>query len=103
MSNIEGNWKMAIDGESDKKSAICTLIQAENTLTGTFRGPVGHLAITGTVMNNQEIIFSAKFILGDLMFFGTADGSTMMGVVDLPMGKGRKKWTAIKLIDAQNS
>jgi hypothetical protein len=87
--NLDGDWKMSIDGEGASKSAICTLIQVGDTLTGTFRGPVGNLAVTGAVTNHRDMAFSAKFIMGDLRFLGTVNGSTMIGVV--------------KLIDEQNS
>jgi hypothetical protein len=96
--NIEGDWKMTLAGDGDK-SAICTLIQAGNALTGTFRGPLGHLPIDGSITNDDKITFSAKFLMGSLKFVGTVDGENMYGVVDFPMGKGQKNWTAIKVID----
>ncbi len=100
--NIAGEWKMSLSGDGDK-SAMCTLIQVGNTLTGTFRGPLGHLSITGSIATDSKITFSAKFLMGSLKFLGLVDGESMYGVVDFPMGKGQKNWTAIKVIDDQNS
>jgi hypothetical protein len=100
--NIAGEWKMSLSGDGDK-SAMCTLIQSGNVLTGTFRGPLGHLPISGAIINDGKIAFSAKFLMGSLKFFGIVDGETMNGLVDFPMGKGQKNWTAIKVIDQQNS
>ncbi len=100
--NIEGNWKMSISGDGDNKSAICTLIQEGNALTGTFRGPMGNLPLAGTLTNDGNLSFTAKFIMGNLKFSGTVDGEMMNGFVDFPIGKGRKSWTGIKLIDEHN-
>jgi hypothetical protein len=94
--NIAGDWKMSIAGDGDNKSATCVLIQTGNILTGTFKGPMGDLPISGTVTNDKKLTFSAKFMMGSLKFAGTIDGKTMKGIVDLPMGRGRKSWTANK-------
>ncbi len=97
-SNIDGNWKMVLSGDEDK-AATCILIQAGNELTGTFQGPMGNLALTGSITNDVEIYFDDKFIMGNLKFSGTIDGDTMNGNVDFPMGKGRKKWAATKILN----
>ncbi len=100
--NIQGNWKMSLGGDEDKV-AICTLIQSDNALIGTFKGSMGDLSLTGAVSNDAKIAFVAKFIMGNLKFAGIVDGETMSGIVDFPMGKGQKNWTATKIIDGQNS
>ncbi len=93
--NIDGNWKMSIQGEN--RSTSITLIQKDNAFTGTFwGGEMGDLPITGTVTNDNKVDFSGKFMLGSLNFSGTVDGKTMKGKVDLPMGRGQKNWTATK-------
>jgi hypothetical protein len=92
--NIGGNWKMSIIGEN--RSADCTLIQKGNALTGTFRGQMGDLPVTGTVGNDKKVAFSAKFIMGTLKFSGRVEGQNMKGVVDFPMGRGQKNWLATK-------
>ncbi len=91
--NIEGNWKMSISGEN--LSPTYTLIQKGNTLTGTFRAPMGDLPLTGTITNDKKVNFSAKAGGMSLKFAGTVDGKTMKGVADIPM-QGRKNWTATK-------
>ena len=90
--NIEGKWKMSISGEN--RSTTCTLIQKDHVLTGKFRGEMGDLPLTGTITNDQKIAFTARFGGMSLKFAGTVDGKTMKGIVDLPMGRGRKNWTA---------
>jgi hypothetical protein len=100
--NIAGEWKMSLAGDEDK-SAMCTLIQSGTALTGTFRGPLGHLPITGAITRDGKITFAAKFLMGSLKFLGLVDGESMYGVVDFPMRKGQKNWAAIKQIDQQNS
>jgi hypothetical protein len=100
--NIAGKWKMSLSGDGDK-SAMCTLIQSGNLLTGTFREPLGHLPVTGAITSDCKMAFSAKFLMGSLKFFGMVDGETLNGIVDFPMGKGQKNWTAIKQIDEQTS
>ncbi len=92
--NVSGNWKMSIIGEN--RAANCTLIQKGNVLTGTFSGQMGDLPVTGTVTNDKKVVFSAKFIMGTLKFSGQVDGKNMKGIVDLPMGRGRKNWIANK-------
>jgi hypothetical protein len=92
--NIEGKWKMSISGEN--RSTTCTLIQKGNVLTGTFRGQMGDLPLTGTVTNDRKMAFTAKFGGMSIKFSGTVEGKAMKGLVDLPMGRGRKNWTATK-------
>jgi hypothetical protein len=93
--NIEGNWKMSIQGEN--RATSITLVQKGNAFTGTFRGgQMGDLPITGTVTNDNKVDFTGKFTLGSLNFSGTVDGKTMKGKVDLPMGRGGTDWTATK-------
>ncbi len=90
--SVEGDWKMSVIGEN--LSPTYTLIQRGNTLTGTFRAPLGNFPLTGTVKRNK-VSFSAKFGSRSLNFAGTVDGETMKGVADIPQ-KGRKNWTATK-------
>jgi hypothetical protein len=94
MPNIEGKWKMSISGEN--RSTTCTLIQKGNVLTGKFRGEMGDLPLTGTITNDRKMAFTARFGGMSLKFAGTVDGKTMKGIVDLPMGRGRKNFTASK-------
>jgi hypothetical protein len=89
--NIQGEWKMSIVGEN--LSPTYTLIQTGNTLTGTFRVPLGNLPLTGTITKDKKVNFSAKAGGMSLKFAGTVEGKTMKGVADIPM-KGRKNWTA---------
>jgi hypothetical protein len=94
MPNIEGKWKISISGEN--RSTTFTLIQTGNVLTGKFRGQMGDLPLTGTITNDRKMAFTARFGGMSLKFAGTVDDKTMKGVVDLPMGRGRKNWTATK-------
>jgi hypothetical protein len=92
--NIEGKWKISITGEN--RSTTCTLIQTGNVLTGKFRGEMGDLPLTGTVTKDRKMAFTARFGGMSIKFTGTVDGKNMKGIVDLPMGQGRKNWTATK-------
>jgi hypothetical protein len=92
--NIEGKWKMSISGEN--RSTTCTLIQKGNVLTGTFRGQMGDLPLTGNVTNDRKMAFTARFGGMSIKFSGMVEGKTMKGIVDLPMGRGRKSWIATK-------
>jgi hypothetical protein len=94
MPNIEGKWKMSISGEN--RSTTCTLIQKGNVLTGKFRGEIGDLPLTGTITNDRKMAFTARFGGMSIKFSGMVEGKTMKGIVDLPMGRGRKNWTATK-------
>ena len=92
--NIEGKWKISITGEN--RATTFTLIQKGNTLTGKFRGEMGDLPLTGTITNDRKMAFTARFGGLSVKFAGTVEGKTMKGIVDLPMGRGRKNWTATK-------
>jgi hypothetical protein len=94
MPNIEGKWKISISEEN--RSTTCTLIQKGNVLTGKFRGEMGDLPLTGTVTNDRRMAFTARFGGMSIKFPGMVEGKTMKGIVDLPMGRGRKNWTATK-------
>jgi hypothetical protein len=92
--NIQGKWTFSISGEN--RSTTCTLIQKGNVLTGKFRGEMGDLPISGTVAKDRRMEFMARFGGMRMKFSGTVDGQMMKGIVDLPMGRGRKNWTATK-------
>lgn len=90
--NVAGNWTMSIAGQ--KRTMTYTLIQKGNALTGTIRGDIGNLPLKGTVTNDNKVTFTGKAWMASLNFTGTVEGKTMKGMVDLPMGRGRKTWTA---------
>ncbi|WP_293354152.1 MULTISPECIES: hypothetical protein [unclassified Microcoleus] len=90
--NVEGNWKMSIVGEN--LAPTYTLIQKGTALTGTFKGPMGELPLTGSVTSDRKVAFAVKFRGASLKFAGTVEGETMKGVADLPTGQ--KNWTATK-------
>ena len=90
--NIQGKWTFSISGEN--RSTTCTLNQKGNVLTGKFGGDMGDLPISGTVTKDRKMAFTARFGGMQMKFAGTVDGQTMKGIVDLPMGRGRKNWTA---------
>jgi hypothetical protein len=90
--NVEGNWKMSILGEN--LAPTYTLIQKGSALTGTFKGPMGELPLTGTVTSDKKVAFAVKFRGASLKFSGTVEGETMKGVASLP--RGQKNWTATK-------
>lgn len=92
--NIQGKWTFSISGEN--RSTTCTLVQKGNVLTGTFRGEMGDLPLTGTITKDRKMAFTARFGGMSLKFAGTVDGKTMKGIVDLPMGRGRKNFIATK-------
>lgn len=99
--NIQGNWEMSLAGNGDK-STICTLIQTGTALTGIFHGSLGNLPIKGNLSSDDKIAFAAEFNLKNIEFSGMVDGKVMQGSVDFSMGKDRKNWKAIKIIDEQN-
>ncbi len=92
--NIQGKWIFSISGEN--RSTTCILIQKGNALTGKFRGDMGDLPIAGTVTKDRKMSFTARFGGMQMKFAGAVDGQTMKGIVDLPMGRGRKNWIATK-------
>ncbi len=92
--NIQGKWTFSIAGEN--RSTTCTLSQKGNVLTGKFRGDMGDLPILGTITKDRKMAFTARFGGMQMKFAGKVDGQMMKGIVDLPMGRGRKNWTATK-------
>ncbi len=92
--NIQGKWTFTIAGEN--RSTTCTLNQKGNILTGKIRGEMGDLPISGTITKDRKMAFTARFGGMQMKFAGKVDGQMMKGIVDLPMGRGRKNWTATK-------
>lgn len=91
--DVAGTWKMTIPGEKD--TTAFTLIQKGNTLTGTMQAPVGNLPLTGTVTKDKKMNWTAKFGGMKAKLAGTVEGTTMTGVIDIPM-QGKKNFTATK-------
>jgi hypothetical protein len=92
--NIEGDWKMVVVGEI--VSAGYTIVQKGNTLTGTFRAPVGTLPLTGKIADGRKIVMSAKFGGLKMNLEGiVVDEKTMTGLIDIPT-RGKKKFTATR-------
>jgi hypothetical protein len=98
--NIQGDWEMSLAGDGDKDT-IFTLTQTGTVLTGIFRGSLGNLSIKGDLSSNGKIAFAAQIDRSSIEFSGMVDGEIMYGIVDFPMEKGLKNWTAIKVVAAQ--
>jgi hypothetical protein len=92
--SVAGNWTLSIPGKD--RTMTYTLIQKGNALTGTLRGDRGNIPLKGTITNDNKVSFTGKAMMATVRFTGTVEGNTMKGVVDLPMGQGRKNWTATK-------
>jgi hypothetical protein len=90
--DVAGTWKMTVPGEP---SRTFTLIQKGNALTGTMQAPMGSLPLTGTVTTNKKVTWTAKFGGLKAKLAGKVEGTTMNGVIDIPM-QGKKNFTATK-------
>jgi len=97
--NIGGAWQLSWQGRDGSQQATIQIQQDGAKLSGTFQGPRGSSALTGSVSGNN-VSFSVQ-MQGrrtiTLAFTGTIDGDKMSGTLQ-PQGGGRenRSWSAVR-------
>ena len=92
-ATVSGTWSMSVDSPHGNMKMSLTLKQDGTKVTGTFRGPMPDMDVTGTFENGtlkvetsdtaeHKILFSAKL----------KDDGTLTGYLSSDMGD--MKWTA---------
>jgi hypothetical protein len=106
--NIGGAWQLSWQGRDGSQRATVQIQQDGSKLSGTFQGPRGSSALTGSV-NGNNISLSVRMQgrrTVTLAFTGTIDGDKMSGTLQ-PQGggggrerrgggQGNHSWTAVR-------
>ena len=95
-ARIAGRWQVKIDG----RDAVNGFLQF-NQRFQQFEGE-GHLAgkrvsVPRSALKGEAISFSISTSDGAKVFAGKVIGDAMEGSVELPRGKGRARWTAVRV------
>ena len=89
-TNIGGAWQLSWQGRDGSQQATIDIQQDGSKLSGTFQGPRGSSALTGSV-DGSHVSFSVQ-MQGrrniTLAFTGTIDGEKMSGTLQTQGGGG---------------
>ncbi len=87
--NLDGAWDLSINGPEGVISAVATLKQDGEKVTGSIESPQGKAELTGTlkgkVLNMSFTIPGPNGNL-DIKVNGEVDGASMKGIIDFGMG-----------------
>jgi hypothetical protein len=98
--DLSGTWAFSVDLDNgDHGDPTFVLKQENETLTGTYDGPLGQQKVYGTVKDNKAIFgFEAtnNGVTNKANYTGTIESATKMtGTVEFSTGR-KGKWTATK-------
>ena len=99
-ADISGTWQFSVDLESGGHGDPTFVFKQDNeTLTGTYDGPLGQYNVTGTVKDNKAV-FGFEFTNDDqkhkITYAGTVESAARMtGGVEITDGP-KGKWTATR-------
>jgi hypothetical protein len=107
-TNIGGAWQLSWQGRDGSQQATIQIQEDGSRLSGTFQGPRGSSALTGSIDGNN-VSFSVQ-MQGrrsiTLAFTGTIDGDKMSGTLQPQGGSGGREgrgggqgnhsWSAIR-------
>jgi hypothetical protein len=89
-TNIGGAWQLSWQGRDGSQQATIQIQQDGSKLSGTFQGPRGSSALTGSVQGNNisfNVQMQGRRRAMTLAFTGTIDGDRMSGTLQ-PQGGG---------------
>jgi hypothetical protein len=96
-ADVAGTWKMAVETPAGTGEPSFILKQEGETVTGTYKGPLGEAPVTGTIKGNELTLdyeISASGMELEVKYIGTLDGNSVSGKVSLgAMGDGTFKGT----------
>jgi len=90
-ANVAGTWQMSWQGRGGNEQGALKIQQDGSKLNGTFDGPRGSSALTGSVQGNQ-VSFSVQMKgrrTFTLVYNGTFDGDKMSGTMQPQNNEGR--------------
>ena len=88
-SNIAGDWELSINGPEGVITALATLKQDSEKISGSIASPQGTVDLTGTYKEKKlEMSFQIQGAQGalDIKVNGEVDGGDMKGIIDFGMG-----------------
>lgn len=99
-TDVTGTWDVTTESEQGSTSAVLTLSQDGDKLTGEFAAPeVGTVAFEGTI-TGDKLEWTLEFDAGgqaiEITFEGTVDGDEMTGTLDVA-GYFGGDWTAKRM------
>jgi hypothetical protein len=89
-ANVAGSWQMSWQGRGGSEQASLQIQQDGSKLSGTFNGPRGSSALTGSVQGNQ-VSFNVQMQgrrTFTLVYTGTLDGDKLSGTMQPQNGGG---------------
>lgn len=92
-ADVTGEWDLTVESQMGTSNPHFSLKQDGGKLTGTYKGMLGEVPVTGTVKGNEIAInlqVNAQGMDLEVIYSGTVDGATMQGTVKLgDMGEGK--------------
>ena len=98
--DLSGTWVFSVDLDNgDHGDPTFVLKQENETLTGTYDGPLGQQKVSGSIKDNKAIFgfeFTNNGATNKATYTGTIESATKMtGTVEFTTGR-KGKWTATK-------
>jgi hypothetical protein len=94
-ADVTGTWKMAVETPAGTGEPTFMLKQEGETVTGTYKGPLGEAPVTGTMRGNELTMgyaISASGMELEVQYIGIVAGNSISGKVSLgAMGDGTFK------------
>lgn len=98
--DLSGTWVFSVDLDNgDHGDPTFVLKQDNETLTGTYEGPLGQQKVSGSIKDNKAVFgfeFTNNGVTNKATYTGTIESATKMtGTVEFTTGR-KGKWTATK-------
>ena len=88
-ADIDGDWDLSINGPEGPITAMASLKQNGEKVTGSITSPQGAVELAGTYKAKKvELAFQIQSPNGplDIKVNGDVDGADMKGIIDFGMG-----------------
>jgi hypothetical protein len=95
-AKIAGRWQLKIDG-AGAMSGNLQFSQRYQEFEGDGELSGRMVSVPRSKLKGETISFSVATPEGTKVFTGKVTGATMEGSVELPRGKGRARWTAVRV------
>jgi len=85
-ANVTGEWDLTVESQMGTSNPHLSLKQDGAKISGTYKGMLGEVPVSGTVKGNEFAInfhASAQGMELDVIYSGTVEGAAMKGTVKL--------------------
>ncbi len=96
-AKVTGRWQLTIEGRPDGGAGGLDIRQRYQDFEGAAVIGGRRGSIESASLRGEEISFRVMTPAGRKTFTGKVSEGTMQGAVDLPGGKGRARWTAVRV------